>query len=291
MDDLQYNDGFLILNNKNDIIMQKCAVEENTKFHAHKFIEIAYVASGHGTHIIEGGYSSFVEKGDLVLFNSDVSHAFRIEKHGQLTVYNCIFDPSVLSYAINKSDDFINIVYKCLFDIPEQRSEQKPYIVLNNAESVSGIINEMYEEYKEKQSGYEKVNAANLIRLLIAVFRLQMNNRDESGKTYRKAIADSAKEYMDEYYAEKITCESLASRAYLSTGYFHRIFKSVTGKSPIEYLQSVRLEKGARLITLPSSTVKQTALSVGYSDMKHFYNIFKKEFGVTPNEYKTNRKL
>ena len=36
---------------------------------------------------------------------------------------------------------------------------------------------------------------------------------------------------------------------------------------------------------------KQTALSVGYSDMKHFYNIFKKEFGVTPNEYKTNRKL
>ena len=285
MDGLLQNGSVLSLSDKNEIIMQKHTLDGDSGYHKHSFIEIAYIAAGSGVHEIEDGYVSHVEKGDLVLFNSDVSHAFCVGGGEKLVVYNCIFDPSVLKFAITKSDDFINIVYRCLFDYAEQRSVSKPYIVLNGAEKVFPVVSEMYSEYEEKQNGYEKVNAANLIRLLVLIFRLQMNGKENGGGAYRAAIAESAVNYMNEYYPEKISCEMLASRAYLSTGYFHRVFKAVTGESPITYLQEIRLKKAAELLCGSNMTVKQAAAAVGYSDMKHFYRIFCKKYGVTPKQY------
>ncbi len=287
MNDIQLDGGVLSLNKKNEIIMQKCkcTVGKNVEMHSHRFIEIAYIASGNGIHEIGDGYSSQIKKGDLVLLNSNVSHGFKSEDIGQLVVYNCIFDPSVLRFAINKSDDFINIVYSCLFGGEKQSAVSKPYILLNDAGAVFPVINEMYTEYTEKPNGYEKINEANLIRLLVSIFRLQMSGRENSGGAYRHAIAESAVRYMNEYYNEKITVDMLASRAYLSAGYFHRIFKSVTGEAPIEYLQELRLQKAAELLSGSQSTVRQAAAAVGYSDMKHFYNIFYKKYGKTPKQY------
>ena len=290
MNDIEINGGVLSLNKKNEIIVQRCTVDENVSFHTHNFIETAYIAAGRGVHIIEDGYSSRVEKGDLILFNSDVAHAFKVGDGGQLIVYNCIFDPSVLRFAINKSDDFINIVYSCLFEDKKRSSVSKPYIVLNGAEAVFPVISDMYDEYINKQSGYEKVNEANLLRLLVSIFRLQMTGKENNGGAYRRAIAESAMKYMKEYYSEKISCDMLASRAYLSTGYFHRVFKSVTGISPVEYLQEIRLKKAAELLSSSSLTVKQAAAAVGYSDMKHFYRIFRQKYGATPKQYQNNLK-
>ena len=284
MSGLRLRDGVLSLDGKNEIIMQKCTADGNTAFHSHKFIEIAYIAAGKGVHEIGDGYSYPIEKGDLVLFNPDVSHAFRVND-GQLVVYNCIFDPSALKFAINKSDDFINIVYTCLFGDVKQSPVSKPYIVLNGADDVFPVVEEMYSEYVNKPSGYEKVNEANLIRLLVLIFRLLMNAKENSAGAYKNAVAGSAVGYMKEYYAEKITCDMLASRAYLSTGYFHRVFRSVTGVSPIEYLKEVRLKKATELLTRSHMTVKQAAAAVGYSDMKHFYRIFEEKYKMTPKEY------
>ena len=293
MNDFQFDGGVLSLNRKNEIIMQKCkcTVGKNVELHSHRFIEIAYIASGSGIHDIGDGYSSQIKKGDLVLLNSNVSHGFKSEDVEQLTVYNCIFDPSVLRFAINKSDDFINIVYSCLFGSEKQSSVSKPYILLNDAGAVFPVINEMYTEYTEKPNGYEKINEANLIRLLVSIFRLQMSGGENGGGAYRHAIAESAVRYMNEYYNEKITCEMLASRAYLSTGYFHRIFKSVTGEAPIEYLQDIRLQKAADMLSSSSATVKQAAAAVGYSDMKHFYKIFGQKYGTTPKQYQDRRSV
>lgn len=284
MNDLDLKNNVLSLNRKNDIIMQKCAVSGSMDLHTHRFIEIAYVAAGKGVHEIGDGFSSLTKAGDIVLINPGVPHAFGAGD-GQLVVYNCIFDPSVLRFAINKSDDFINIVYSCLFGSARQSPVSKPYIVLTGAKSVFPIISEMYAEYSGKPSGYEKVNAANLIRLLTAIFRLQMNERETGVGAYKNAIVQSAVKYMNEYYAEKITCGILAARAYVSTGYFHRVFRSVTGATPNGYLQRLRLEKAAALLSRSGLTVKQAVAAVGYSDMKHFYRIFEDGYGATPKKY------
>ena len=286
-----YSEGdTLILSERSEIIIQRCAVEESSEFHRHSFIEIAYVESGRGVHEIADGFVSEIEKGDLVLFNAGVAHRYKVTKPESLVVYNCLFDPAVLDESVSKSDDFINIVYSFLFGpAAAQGGEPKPYIVLKNAGSVEWIVKEMYAEYRAKQSGYSKVNAANLTRLLISVFRLKLGGRDGSADAYRKAVTESAVNYMKEFYAEKISCETLASRAYLSTGYFHRVFKETAGETPVRYLQNIRLEHAAAMLSENGLPVQTVAESVGYSDMKYFYRIFRDKYGSTPAEFRKKR--
>lgn len=277
------------LKNKNEIIVERYVGDEDVRFHTHDFIEIAYVESGEGTHEIQGGYSSPIEKGDVLLFNSSVAHAYFFNPGSTAVIYNCLFDPHVLDGSITKSDDFINIVYGYLFGELNRRADIKPYIVLKKATEVSGYFREMFAEYTEKQNGYAKVNAANLIRLLVEIFRIKRNETEREDSAYRDLIAHSAIKYMNEYYAEKISCDMLASRAYLSTGYFHKIFKAATGRSPIGYLQDIRMEKAAELLTATSLKVQKVAAAVGYSDMKHFYNSFYEKYGMTPKKYRDSK--
>lgn len=281
-----YTEGdTIVLSERDEIIVEKRVVEKSVELHKHGFIEIAYVDSGEGVHEIADGTVSRVEKGDLVLFNSGVAHGYRVTPPSSLTVYNCLFDPSVLDASVSASDDFIRIVYSYLFGAPSG-TEQKPYILLSNAEAVSDIIKEMFREYTAKQNGYSKINTANLTRLLVTIFRLKRGAQENDAPAYKAAIVESAVRYIDEFYATKISCEMLAARAFVSTGYFHRVFKEVTGRTPVEYIQGVRLQQAARLLRETYCSVRCAAESAGYSDLKYFYDIFQREFNMTPGEYR-----
>ena len=282
-----YTEGnTLYLNDTSEIILQKCLVTESVALHKHRFIEIAYVDAGSGIHEIAGGLLSQIEKGDLMLFNAEVAHEYRVTPPGSLTVYNCLFDPSVIDASVSESDDFIRIVYDYLFEPAAHEPGQPPYIVLRHAESVADIIKEMHREYVSGQSGAAKMNAANLTRLLITIFRLKRSGKADNVAAYKQAIAESAKRYIETYYAGNISCDALAARAFVSTGYFHRIFKEVTGMTPVAYAQRVRLTEAARLLRETALSVRAAAEAVGYSDLKYFYSLFYKAFGTTPDKYR-----
>ena len=274
------------LKNKNEIIIERFVGDGNVRFHTHDFIEIAYIESGEGTHEIQGGYSSPIEEGDVLLFNSAVAHAYYFSPGSTAVIYNCLFDPHVLDGSITKSDDFINIVYSYLFDGLSRGGDGQPYIVLKKATETGRYFKEMFSEYTEKQNGYAKVNAANLVRLLVAIFRIRKRETECGDSAYLDLVVRSAIKYMNEYYAEKISCGMLASRAYLSTGYFHKVFRAATGVTPIEYLSRIRMEKAAELLVATQFPVQKVASAAGYSDMKHFYNSFRAAYGTTPKKYR-----
>ena len=74
-----YTEGnTIILSNRSEIIVQKCLVTESVAQHKHRFIEIAYVDAGTGIHEIADGLVSHIEKGDLMLFNVEVAHEYRV---------------------------------------------------------------------------------------------------------------------------------------------------------------------------------------------------------------------
>ena len=289
MNDILSHGQTLILKNKNEVIMQKRALAySSTSEHSHKFVEIAYIDSGFGAHYVGDGSVTPLEKGDLILLTPNISHRYHVSSQSPLVVYNCIFTPKLLHESIKKDDDFINIVYKFLFSSDSLcDSENKGYILLHKAFGISNIIKEMYTEHTQKTDGYIRMNKANLIRLLIAIFRLKKESIDKfNPQAYQKAVVECAVEYMKEYYPEPISCEALASRSYLSVGYFHRIFKNVTGYTPIHFLQNIRIENAARLLRTTSMSIQKIAVTVGYSDMKYFYKLFEKKYNITPKQYR-----
>lgn len=62
--------------------------------------------------------------------------------------------------------------------------------------------------------------------------------------------------------------------------------KALTGKTSVQFIRLIRLRKAAQLLQAKHSRISDVTYDVGYSDLQHFREHFKKEFLVSPNEYK-----
>lgn len=89
---------------------------------------------------------------------------------------------------------------------------------------------------------------------------------------------------METNYHTDITVESIAHETGLERCYFSTLFKAQTGKSPHEYLTSLRISKACTLMKQGSMSISSIARSVGL-DCRNFSRLFKKETGFTPLEY------
>ena len=98
-----------------------------------------------------------------------------------------------------------------------------------------------------------------------------------------------ATKYIYQNYRKPITLEETASVAGLSPTYFSKKFKQVTGIGFKEYLNYIRLKNAAAALYSTDSTITSIALEYGFSDSNYFKDLFKKEYGVSPREYRKSR--
>ena len=102
---------------------------------------------------------------------------------------------------------------------------------------------------------------------------------------YRRIV--QAKLFIDTFYAEKIDLNNISDEAYFSKFHFIRLFKSIYGKTPHQYLISVRIDK-ARELLQQSKSVSEVCFSVGFESVSSFSGLFTKLVGKTPSQYITD---
>lgn len=90
-----------------------------------------------------------------------------------------------------------------------------------------------------------------------------------------------AKLYIDQCYAEKIDLANISGEAYFSKFHFIRLFKSSYGKTPHQYLTSVRIEKAQQLLQ-QNKSVNEVCVLVGYDSVSTFSGLFTKITGKSP---------
>ena len=78
----------------------------------------------------------------------------------------------------------------------------------------------------------------------------------------------------------------LAREAGLSEFHFSRAFKSSTGFSPSHFLIRMRMDQARRLLRETDKSIVEVGLDVGYSSPSHFAQLFRREVGITPREYR-----
>lgn len=277
----------------NEITLTREEVTEPTPVHAHDFIEIAYVAAGRGIHVVDAEQDQ-VSKGDLILLNANVTHQFIAAPEDRLVVYNCIFRPSAIDNAFTDCTDFVNVAYHYLFHSFQSEQDPQQYIKLIGIwpGAIEPVLETMYAEYQRQENGYKQIIRAELIKLLILVFRLYCKDMEQpqNKPIYQKLIVENALRYMKEHFQEELQCRQLAERAYLSTSYFSKIFKETTGITVIQALQDIRLNAAAQLLKETSLSVSEIAHKAGYSDLKYFYKLFRTAKGSTPGQYRKQRK-
>lgn len=109
--------------------------------------------------------------------------------------------------------------------------------------------------------------------------RVQTKTTSAFGKMH-KVMA-----YIEEHISEHLTVEELAQIAHFQPNYFIQRFKSLTGASPIQYINRLRLEKAAHQLLLSALSVSEIAQGVGM-ELSYFSRMFKEHTGYSPSAYR-----
>jgi AraC family transcriptional regulator len=83
--------------------------------------------------------------------------------------------------------------------------------------------------------------------------------------------------------------EQLAAQVGLSKFYFNRLFKSAMGVSPSHHQINLRMDEAKRLLRETKKSVLEIALDVGYANPSHFAQLFRRETGLSPSDYRQQR--
>jgi AraC-like DNA-binding protein len=105
---------------------------------------------------------------------------------------------------------------------------------------------------------------------------------------YDRFEVDQAIAYMNSHFSEKITIEDLAERVNFSAGYFSKIFKSVTGDSPIDFLNEMRLQKARNMLMDSRKNITEIAIECGFNTSSYFSACFLEKYSMTPSAYRQN---
>jgi two-component system response regulator YesN len=106
-----------------------------------------------------------------------------------------------------------------------------------------------------------------------------------------RLVIRRACEYMANNLQEEMTLKQMADYSHLSTSYFGVLFKQYTGKSFVNYLNQIRIEKALELLRSSDQKIYEIAENVGFVSLPYFNRVFKHVSTMTPNEYRKSLRL
>ena len=112
-------------------------------------------------------------------------------------------------------------------------------------------------------------------------------------KTYRpkssnQRVIEETVQYIKNNISDELSLEILSERVNFSKVYFHRLFRSSTGKKLREYIEEQRIKAAIELLTSTDKTLTQIAYECGFSSQSYFSYAFKRKMKIPPREYLRN---
>ena len=139
---------------------------------------------------------------------------------------------------------------------------------------------------------YEMLLREELLHIIILLFEFGYIRESEES---RNAFANRQQlkavlQYIAEHYREKIKVADLADLSGFSESYFMSFFKQYVGMSCIQYINHYRIQKAAHALEETSQPVMEIAMDHGFDNISYFNLQFRKEFGMTPREFRSRQK-
>jgi len=121
-----------------------------------------------------------------------------------------------------------------------------------------------------------------LLTSFLTLIKLNTSNANEKNKK----LAESILNYIEDNYNADLAMDDLVERFKISKTYISRLLKIHTNKSFLENLTDIRFKNVERLLEETQHKQYEIAEMVGYRDFSYYIKVFKKRYGITPNEYK-----
>ena len=233
-----------------------------------------------------------MKEGDICIIAPGIQHAISAFSDDCLML-NFILRTSTFEtafFGILDGNDILSDFFMRLLS----HSKGYPYLLFSTGEdpALLNFIGYAYHEFQRNRQYKNRMMNSILNAFFITLLRNHGANviipqtdsepRDENTVLILK--------YMQDNY-NTITLSNLAAFFNYSERQIQRIIKSSTGMSFSENIQKLKLRQAARLLLNPARSVASIAEELGYADPGNFRYMFKKYYGMTPLEYRAEKKI
>lgn len=164
-----------------------------------------------------------------------------------------------------------------------QTAEKLPTgIFADKQETIYRIVKDIFQETIQQDISYKEMIELKLNELFITIQRL-----DDTGRTRKQSKNfEYIINYISDNYHSKILFKNLAGQLNFSYDYFQHYFKDITGLSPQQFLIRRRIRAAKVMLTEGSVSCTDIAYRCGFSNSAQFSAIFKRETGLSPQQYR-----
>ena len=223
--------------------------------HRHNKMEMHFITGGHGVMEVDGELFSLTKDSFIITFPEDV--------HRLIPAGNCIF---MSQYTV---------FFDYTGDIEILRRNFRDGVKCIKGASVFPEVERHW-------------NSANKLLMASAEHRLTafiLETISEEKTAISNPCIEQSKNYMLRYVTEKISLDKLCRYAGLEKSYFCRLFKQVSGETPMQYFMRQKIELCKEMLNAGERN-SDIAAATGFADEFHFSRTFKKVTGISPRQYK-----
>lgn len=245
------------------------------RLHSHTFYEVLYCVSGNLQYLL-GADRYRLHRGDVVIIPPGVSHRplFLEQLAEPYTRYVVWISPEFMVYAR---------VFCPALDFGSD------YRLLRTAGTPWENLREFFargcKEATRRAPGWEGEVCGNTLQLMVELQRASSAGQIPSPMTEKPELLDVLVNYIEGHLAQKITLEDTARRFLVSQSTISQTFRQKMGISFYRFVTQRRLiaAKTEILAGKPLETLYET---VGFSDYSTFYRAFRREYGISPSQYR-----
>ncbi|MCG3147500.1 MAG: HTH-type transcriptional activator RhaR [Verrucomicrobiae bacterium] len=255
--------------------------------HTHDFAELVVILGGHGQHQV-GREVYDISAGDVFVLLGSTSHCYPVTK--DLLLINILYDPANL--RLPRADLGTVPGYHALFEVEprfrqRQRFQNRLKLDMEQLGQLAKLIAELEGELRSHHPGARFLATAHFMRIMAFVARAYSKLPVEE----QRPVTQLSKVlgYIEQHFAEPLTVANLARVAHLSETSLFRLFRQILGRSPVDYLIRLRVQKAGQLLRREPIRIKEVSEAVGFADSNYFTRQFRKVMGVSPREYQRRK--
>ena len=247
-----------------------------------KSIEIIEITSG-SVILRVGTEEAFATRGDFICVLPTL--VYRITAvEGEASLRSLVFNLSVIESSMENFDNEIFYMFYV-------QSRNKISIFREGHpvyDCIKSSMQDSYDEYVSKDVCYKLPIRANIYRMMTGLLRYYGGSKDEADRVIYHNVMRlrPVVNYIDEHVGEKIYIETLADMIAVSPDYFTKMFKESIGKTPIDYINGVRVNRALALLADTDTSVNDISDSLGFSNPNYFHKIFKQYIDTSPLAYR-----
>lgn len=247
------------------------------EYHQHSpgTVELNYVVDGECIYDINGQIFNLPKK-SLILVNGSIPHRLLISTGCINMSINCSQEP--LSPCFGSLGDLTS-AYPALQDMFKNLETG---LVFKNAKIVYPLLQTICDEY----NGSNDLNYLNLLvnKAFIDISRFFLTSAPPTSQS--ALYVAQVKNYISYHFFEIPNIDTVARHVALNKIYLQKIFKKETGLTLWSYLTQFRMQKAAYYLSQTTIPIGDIDEIIGVNSRQNFYTLFKKEYGISPSEYR-----